>query len=37
VGAALEQLLLAEWGAPLLDRAPNLSRHELTATEEGAL
>jgi aspartyl-tRNA(Asn)/glutamyl-tRNA(Gln) amidotransferase subunit A len=37
VGAVLEQLLLAEWGAPLLDRAPDLSRHELTATEEGAL
>ena len=37
VGGALEQLLLAEWGAPLLDLAPDLSRHELTATEEGAL
>ncbi|RXZ70480.1 Asp-tRNA(Asn)/Glu-tRNA(Gln) amidotransferase subunit GatA [Agromyces albus] len=37
VGGALEQLLLAEWGGPLLDRAPDLSRHELFATEEGAL
>ena len=37
VGGALEQLLLAEWGGRLLDRAPDLSRHELTATEEGAL
>jgi aspartyl-tRNA(Asn)/glutamyl-tRNA(Gln) amidotransferase subunit A len=37
VGAALEQLLLAKWGGPLLDLAPDLSRHELTATEEGAL
>jgi aspartyl-tRNA(Asn)/glutamyl-tRNA(Gln) amidotransferase subunit A len=24
VGAALEALLLAEWGAPILDRAPTL-------------
>jgi len=37
VGGALEQLLLSQWGGPLLDRAPDLSRHELTATEEGAL
>ena len=37
VGGALEQLLEAEWGGPLLDRAPDLSTHELTATEEGAL
>ncbi|MBK5250579.1 MAG: Asp-tRNA(Asn)/Glu-tRNA(Gln) amidotransferase GatCAB subunit A, partial [Actinomycetales bacterium] len=27
VGAALEQLLLTEWGAPLLSRAPELEVH----------
>ncbi len=37
VGGALEQLLVAEWGGPLLAKAPDLSTHELTATEEGAL
>jgi len=37
VGAALEQLLEAQWGGPLLAQAPDLSTHELTATEEGAL
>ena len=37
VGGALEQLLLAEWGGPILDRAPDLSTHELLATEEGAV
>ena len=37
VGGALEQLLLAEWGGPILDRAPDLCTHELLATEEGAV
>jgi aspartyl-tRNA(Asn)/glutamyl-tRNA(Gln) amidotransferase subunit A len=37
VGGALERLLVAEWGGPLLDRAPDLSTHELLATEEGAV
>lgn len=37
VGAVLEQLLVAEWGGPLLAKAPDLTSHELTATEEGAL
>ncbi|MCM3657119.1 Asp-tRNA(Asn)/Glu-tRNA(Gln) amidotransferase subunit GatA [Agromyces mediolanus] len=37
VGGALERLLEAEWGGPLLAKAPDLSTHELTATEEGAL
>ena len=37
VGGTLEQLLLAEWGGPILDRAPDLSTHELLATEEGAV
>ena len=33
VGAALEALLLREWGAPLLDRAPELPVVEPVATE----
>jgi aspartyl-tRNA(Asn)/glutamyl-tRNA(Gln) amidotransferase subunit A len=37
VGGALERLLLAEWGGPILDRLPDLSTHELLATEEGAV
>ncbi|MCD5346924.1 Asp-tRNA(Asn)/Glu-tRNA(Gln) amidotransferase subunit GatA [Agromyces sp. H3Y2-19a] len=37
VGGALEQLLIAEWGGPILAKAPDLTTHELTATEEGAL
>jgi aspartyl-tRNA(Asn)/glutamyl-tRNA(Gln) amidotransferase subunit A len=37
VGSALEQLLVAEWGGPILAKAPDLTTHELTATEEGAL
>lgn len=37
VGGALEQLLVAEWGGPLLAKAPDLTAHELFATEEGAL
>jgi aspartyl-tRNA(Asn)/glutamyl-tRNA(Gln) amidotransferase subunit A len=37
VGGTLERLLVAEWGGPLLDRAPDLSTHELFATEEGAV
>ncbi|HEX8496443.1 MAG TPA: Asp-tRNA(Asn)/Glu-tRNA(Gln) amidotransferase subunit GatA [Actinomycetales bacterium] len=31
VGAALEALLLDRWGAPLLDRAPDLTRSEVPA------
>src|SRR4029079_11935985 len=31
VGGALEQLLLAEWGAPILESAPDLSTHEMLA------
>lgn len=37
VGGALEQLLVAEWGGRLLDRAPDLSSHEMLASEEGAV
>ena len=37
VGGALERLLLAEWGRPILDGLPDLSTHELLATEEGAV
>jgi aspartyl-tRNA(Asn)/glutamyl-tRNA(Gln) amidotransferase subunit A len=37
VGGALEQLLLAEWGAPILESAPDLSTHEMLASEEGAV
>ncbi|HEU4756583.1 MAG TPA: amidase family protein, partial [Agromyces sp.] len=37
VGGALEALLVDRWGGPLLDRAPDLSTHELMATEEGVV
>ncbi|WP_353810139.1 Asp-tRNA(Asn)/Glu-tRNA(Gln) amidotransferase subunit GatA [Agromyces sp. SYSU T00194] len=37
VGGALERLLEAEWGGPLLDRAPSLAPTEMTAAEEGAV
>jgi len=37
VGGALERLLEAEWGGPLLDRAPSLAPNEMTAAEEGAV
>ncbi|BDZ56213.1 Asp-tRNA(Asn)/Glu-tRNA(Gln) amidotransferase subunit GatA [Agromyces marinus] len=37
VGGALEALLVDRWGGPLLAQAPDLSTHELTATEEGVL
>ena len=37
VGGALEQMLLAEWGGPILDGAPDLSTHEMLASEEGAV
>ncbi|GAA1832323.1 Asp-tRNA(Asn)/Glu-tRNA(Gln) amidotransferase subunit GatA [Agromyces salentinus] len=37
VGAALERLLEAEWGGPLLNRAPDLSSHEMAAAEEGVI
>jgi aspartyl-tRNA(Asn)/glutamyl-tRNA(Gln) amidotransferase subunit A len=36
-GGALEQLLLAEWGAPIRESAPDLSTHEMLASEEGAV
>ena len=37
VGGALEALLVDRWGGPLLERAPDLSTHELMATEEGVV
>jgi aspartyl-tRNA(Asn)/glutamyl-tRNA(Gln) amidotransferase subunit A len=37
VGAALERLLEAGWGQPLLARAPQLSQTEMFASEEGAV
>ncbi|MGR0317988.1 Asp-tRNA(Asn)/Glu-tRNA(Gln) amidotransferase subunit GatA [Agromyces sp. ZXT2-3] len=37
VGGALEALLVERWGGPLLAQAPDLSTHELKATEEGVV
>ncbi|WP_400999035.1 Asp-tRNA(Asn)/Glu-tRNA(Gln) amidotransferase subunit GatA [Agromyces sp. GXQ0307] len=37
VGGALEALLVDRWGGPLLAQAPDLSTHELKATEEGVV
>ncbi|HWD62108.1 MAG TPA: Asp-tRNA(Asn)/Glu-tRNA(Gln) amidotransferase subunit GatA [Humibacter sp.] len=37
VGAALERLLEAGWGHPLLSRAPALAETEMFASEEGAV
>jgi aspartyl-tRNA(Asn)/glutamyl-tRNA(Gln) amidotransferase subunit A len=37
VGGALEALLVDRWGGPLLGQAPDLSTHELMATEEGVV
>ena len=37
VGAALEQLLEAGWGHPLLAQAPQLAETEMFASEEGAV
>jgi aspartyl-tRNA(Asn)/glutamyl-tRNA(Gln) amidotransferase subunit A len=37
VGGALEALLVDQWGGPLLEKAPDLSTHELMATEEGVV
>jgi aspartyl-tRNA(Asn)/glutamyl-tRNA(Gln) amidotransferase subunit A len=37
VGGALEALLVDRWGGPLLNQAPDLSTHELKATEEGVV
>ncbi|WP_243064668.1 Asp-tRNA(Asn)/Glu-tRNA(Gln) amidotransferase subunit GatA [Humibacter sp. RRB41] len=37
VGAALERLLEAGWGHPLLSRAPVLAETEMFASEEGAV
>ena len=37
VGAALEQLLEAGWGHPLLQSAPSLAQSEMFASEEGAV
>ncbi|PJJ63554.1 Asp-tRNA(Asn)/Glu-tRNA(Gln) amidotransferase subunit GatA [Compostimonas suwonensis] len=37
VGGALEQLLEAQWGGPLLNRAPDLAPAEMSAAEEGAI
>jgi aspartyl-tRNA(Asn)/glutamyl-tRNA(Gln) amidotransferase subunit A len=37
VGGALETLLVDRWGGTLLGRAPDLSTHELMATEEGVV
>jgi aspartyl-tRNA(Asn)/glutamyl-tRNA(Gln) amidotransferase subunit A len=37
IGAALEQLLESQWGAPLLSQAPDLTNAEMFAAESGAL
>jgi aspartyl-tRNA(Asn)/glutamyl-tRNA(Gln) amidotransferase subunit A len=37
VGAALEQLLEAQWGGPLLAQAPDLTSAEMFAAESGAV
>ncbi|GAA2025177.1 Asp-tRNA(Asn)/Glu-tRNA(Gln) amidotransferase subunit GatA [Agromyces tropicus] len=37
VGGALEHLLVDRWGGPILSQAPDLSTHELMATEEGVV
>jgi len=37
VGAAIEQLLEARWGGPLLRQAPDLVAGEMFATREGAV
>jgi aspartyl-tRNA(Asn)/glutamyl-tRNA(Gln) amidotransferase subunit A len=37
VGAALERLLEAGWGRPLIAHAPSLSQTEMFASEEGAV
>ncbi|WP_353828396.1 Asp-tRNA(Asn)/Glu-tRNA(Gln) amidotransferase subunit GatA [Agromyces sp. SYSU T0242] len=37
VGGALERMLVDRWGGPILAQAPDLSTHELTATEEGVV
>ncbi|WP_353814292.1 Asp-tRNA(Asn)/Glu-tRNA(Gln) amidotransferase subunit GatA [Agromyces sp. SYSU T00266] len=37
VGGALEAILVDRWGGPLLSQAPDLSTHELMATEEGVV
>ena len=37
VGGALEALLVDQWGGPLIAQAPDLSTHELMATEEGVV
>jgi aspartyl-tRNA(Asn)/glutamyl-tRNA(Gln) amidotransferase subunit A len=37
IGAALERLLEAKWGGPLLSKAPDLALTEMFASEEGAV